>query len=108
MLLGGSDVTSEIWEPDALTAHVRICEGANFNRARIQYCDTTEGKPVANREHKPYPKHERVRPTHAKDGMIRLQMETTWAVLGDAGRSALKASYSYSYSNRGTNNRTDL
>jgi hypothetical protein len=28
-LLGESIVTSEAWEPDALTAHVRICEGAN-------------------------------------------------------------------------------
>ena len=27
-LLGGPNVTSEAWEPDALTAHVRIYEGA--------------------------------------------------------------------------------
>ena len=46
------------WEPDALTAHVRIYEGADLNCAWIKYCDTTNGKPVANRENKPYPKHE--------------------------------------------------
>ena len=36
-------MTSDVWEPDALTAHVRICEGANFNPAGIPYCDTTTG-----------------------------------------------------------------
>ena len=36
-------MTSNVWEPDALTAHVRICEGANINCARKQYCDTTTG-----------------------------------------------------------------
>lgn len=32
---------SEIWEPYALTAHVRIYEGPRVNAARFEYCDTT-------------------------------------------------------------------
>ena len=35
--------TSEIREPDALTAHVRIYEGPRVNAARLEYCDTTRG-----------------------------------------------------------------
>jgi len=36
-------VTSDGWEPDALTAHVRIWEGPWLNSTWIQYCDTTRG-----------------------------------------------------------------
>ena len=42
-------------EPDAVTPHVRICEGPRVNEAWLKSCDTTTGKPVANSEHKPYP-----------------------------------------------------
>jgi hypothetical protein len=65
-------VTSGGWEPDALTAQVRFWEGSAFNRARIEYCDTTKRKRVANSEHKPYPKLERLRSTHRADGLRRL------------------------------------
>lgn len=34
---------SDIWEPDAVTRHVRICEGPRVNAARLKYCDTTTG-----------------------------------------------------------------
>ena len=33
----------EIWEPDAVTRHVRIYEGPMVNAARLKYCDTTTG-----------------------------------------------------------------
>ena len=33
----------EIWEPDAVTRHVRIYEGPRVNEARLKYCDTTTG-----------------------------------------------------------------
>jgi len=33
---------------------------ADLNCAWIKYCDTTAGNQVANREHKPYPKHKRL------------------------------------------------
>ena len=36
-------MTSEIWEPDAVTPHVRIYEGPSVNAARLQYCDNTKG-----------------------------------------------------------------
>jgi len=36
-------VTSDGWEPDALTAQVRFWEGSAYNRTRIEYCDTTSG-----------------------------------------------------------------
>ena len=35
---------SEIWEPDALTAHVRIYEGSGLNWTRTEYCDTTQSE----------------------------------------------------------------
>jgi len=60
-------VTSDGWEPDALTAQVRFWEGSAYNRTRIEYCDTTKRKRVANSEHKPYPKLERLRSTHRAD-----------------------------------------
>ncbi len=56
-------MTSDGWEPDALTAHVRIYEGAN-SIVHGSNIVTPPGKPVANRENKPYPKCKRVRPTH--------------------------------------------
>jgi hypothetical protein len=59
-------VTSDGWEPDALTAQVRFWEGSAYNRTRIEYCDTTKRKRVANSEHKPYPKLERLRSTHRR------------------------------------------
>ena len=34
---------SEIWEPDAVTPHVRICEGPRVNWKRLKSCDTTTG-----------------------------------------------------------------
>lgn len=34
---------SDIWEPDAVTPHVRIYEGPRVNAARLTYCDTTRG-----------------------------------------------------------------
>jgi hypothetical protein len=34
--------------------------GGDLNCAWIQYCDTTTGNQVANREYKPYPKHKRI------------------------------------------------
>ena len=34
---------------------------------------------------------------HTKHGMARLQMETTWAVLGDAGRSPTEVFYYFRY-----------
>jgi hypothetical protein len=58
-----SEVTSDGWEPDALTAHVRIYEGAN-SIVHGSNIVTPPRKQVANRENKPYPKHERVRSTH--------------------------------------------
>ncbi len=60
-------VTRDGWEPDALTAQVRFWEGSAYNRTRIEYCDTTKRKRVANSEHKPYPKPERLRSTHRAD-----------------------------------------
>ena len=33
--------------------------GGDLNCAWTQYCDTTTGNQVANREHKPYPRHKR-------------------------------------------------
>ena len=58
--------TSNGWEPDALTAHVRIYERATsiVHGHNIVHehdiVDTTTGNQVANRENKPYPKHKRI------------------------------------------------
>ena len=43
VLTRASAKPSEIWEPDAVTPHVRICEGPRVNAARLKSCDTTMG-----------------------------------------------------------------
>ena len=58
-----SGVTGVGWEPDALTAHVRICERAN-SIVHGSNIGTPPWKQMANRENKPHPKHKRVRSTH--------------------------------------------
>ena len=79
-------MTSDGWEPDALTAHVRICEGAN-SIAQGSNIVTPPRKPVANRENKLYPKCERVRSTHPSLGKLcRIRFSGT--------RLALIASFS--------------
>jgi hypothetical protein len=70
-----SEVTSDGWEPDALTAHVRIYEGAN-SIVHGSNIVTPPRKQVANRENKPYPKHERVRSTH-REAADRVCFEAT-------------------------------
>ncbi len=64
-------MTSDGWEPDALTAHVRICEGAD-SIVHGSNIVTPPGKPVANRENKPYPKCKRVRSTHRGARLARV------------------------------------
>ena len=41
-LLGGPNVASEAWEPDALTAHVRIYEGATSIVHGSNYADSSD------------------------------------------------------------------
>ena len=64
-------MTSNGWEPDALTAHVRICEGTN-SIGHGSNIVTPHGKPVANGKHQLYPKHKRVRSTHPEPRAARL------------------------------------
>ena len=80
-------VPSEIWEPDAVTRHVRIYEGSGVNWAWKEYCDTTNGKPVANSEHKPYPKPKRPRSTHPEPSKQLCLMVTSPLGPGDREQS---------------------
>ena len=72
----GCGVTSNGWEPDALTAHVRICEGTN-SIGHGSNIVTPHGKPVANGKHQLYPKHKRVRSTHPER---RNFVQTEWTI----------------------------
>ena len=51
---------SDVWESDALTAHVRIYEGATSIVHGSNIVTPPRGNQVANRENKPYPTHKRI------------------------------------------------
>jgi len=55
---------SEVWEPDALTAHVRIYEGPQVNEAKYQKFQAPTKCWMANRESIKYDKPKRPRSTH--------------------------------------------
>jgi len=56
-----SRLPSEVWEPDALTAHVRIYEGPRVNEAKYQKIQAPTKYWLANRESTRYDKPKRPR-----------------------------------------------
>ena len=78
--------TSSGWEPYALTAHVRIYEGAT-SIVHGSNIVTPPRKRVANRENKPYPKHKRIALLTRNAAAAVFEMDSLPAAPGDAGRS---------------------
>ena|GEM_PF-3339490 len=57
-------MAGEVWEPDALTAHVRIYEGPRVNEAKYRKIQAPSKCWMANRESTRYDKPKRPRSTH--------------------------------------------
>jgi len=69
-----SRLPSEVWEPDALTAHVRIHEGPRVNEAKYQKIQAPTKYWMANRESTRYYKPKRPRSTPPEPGEAVLVM----------------------------------
>ena len=69
-----SRLPSEVWEPDALTAHVRIYEGPRVNEAKYQKIQAPTKYWMANRESTRYYKPKRPRSTPPEPGEAVLVM----------------------------------
>ena len=72
-------MAGEVWEPDALTAHVRIYEGPRVNEAKYRKIQAPTKYWMANRESTRYDKPKRPRPTHPKSRIGRFLMVNSLA-----------------------------
>ena len=84
--------TGEIWEPDALTAHVRIYEGPAVNAAKYQPIQAPSKYWMANRESNQYDKPKRPRSTHPNVSVHRPRAVLFLPLaVGELNRSANKS-----------------